>query len=423
MVENKTIPDHDIFSFTMPEFKWINHEWLSDSILYIVEKNLGVFSLIVLYILLFAGIVFIISKSKNKFNPLDMMLALVGLIVLSSQFAGIRQQVYSFLFFSITLFVLSKKDKRLLWLLPLIFLFWTNLHGGFVLGIFILILFCAINYRTLLYPTIVSVLATFLNPYGLRIYEEVFRTIGDKYLATHIREWLPITHLFNNPRVVIFFIIFTFFLWLLIKNKKVAVEDKLICLFLFAISIKSLKYIPYFIIAALPPVFSITDEWTSAKIDTVRKILKKYSVAIGIIIFLVSFLFIFPNIIPSKNKFPDYPSKESLEYLKSDTNKIEIFNYYGWGGYLIRYASENKYFIDGRMPSWKTKEKYVFKDYIEASECRGTNEILEKYNANLVIWPVNKITKCNFLEELKKNEWKEVFNDVNTVILKKDNVL
>ena len=50
-----------------------------------------------------------------------------------------RCQLFSFVFFSIFLYILEatrvKKATKLIWLLPFITIIWNNLHGGVVSGL------------------------------------------------------------------------------------------------------------------------------------------------------------------------------------------------------------------------------------------------------------------------------------------------
>jgi hypothetical protein len=100
----------------------------------------------------------------------------------------------------------SKHRLKLLWLLPFILCFWANSHGGFAAGIAI---FCAHHGLTfvqvvkntglkhsrfliqLSLVTIISVLATLVNPYGLGLWK--FMLAALKLPRPEIADWGPLS--------------------------------------------------------------------------------------------------------------------------------------------------------------------------------------------------------------------------------------
>lgn len=445
IAENKVVPEHDLFSFTMPSFAWVDHEWLSDTILYTIEKNVGEVSLSFFYLLLFGGVIFF-SLNKNKLNIIDGVIAIVGVGAIAG-YLGVRQQMYSFLFFAITLFILKLKDEKFLWFLPIAFLAWANLHGGFVIGLFALaVIFGEKIYRLIRekqkpYKLIaifsLSFLATLANPYGTRIYEEVFRTVGDNYLSSHIREWLPFFD-FIQARFLIFIAIFLSFLPEI--KKRISFGHLILLVVLFALSLKSVKYIPFFVIASIPSLLDLT----SVYLDEAHKkfyrkvVLKPAFYPIVAASFLVLFFFVFPGSISKEGVAIKYPDK-AVPFLEKRTEK-NVFAFYGWAGFLIKNLPEKKYFIDGRMPSWKQGQVYAFRDYIDATACKRTEEILKENNVGLIVWPAREEKtsgvisiknifdhfqkksnerECSFKEEISKNSWKIIYNDGDTLVFKK----
>src|SRR3989344_9531753 len=91
-----------------------------------------------------------------------------------------------------------------------------------------------------------------------------------------------------------------------------------------------------------------------------------------------------------------------MAFLKTLPLSENIFNEYGWGGYLIWKIPERKYFIDGRMPSWRQNGQFVFGDYIKITKAEiGFDKILEKYDIKYAI--LQGSVKSRY-EESKNNE-------------------
>lgn len=80
--------------------------------------------------------------------------------------------------------------RRSRWSLPLLFAVWANLHAGFIAGLAVVAwhLLPRTRDRTLIWQLLLSIAATLLNPYGPRLYVEIFRTLTDSSLHSHIGE-------------------------------------------------------------------------------------------------------------------------------------------------------------------------------------------------------------------------------------------
>jgi hypothetical protein len=114
------------------------------------------------------------------------------------------------------------------------------------------------------------------------------------------------------------------------------------------------------------------------------------------------------------------------------------------GGYLIWKIPERKYFIDGRMPSWRQNNQFAFGDYIKVVNAEENfQEILEKYNIKIIVTVNKNKTKIHddiltkfaknhdwfnlftsenqecFYEKLLNTGWRNVYQDDTTVILRK----
>ena len=75
----------------------------------------------------------------GKGSSLFLLALLTPLVVLTS---GLRIRAITFLFLAILhlLLLKTKKEKRLGFLIPPLFVLWVNLHGGFLMGLLFLLL-------------------------------------------------------------------------------------------------------------------------------------------------------------------------------------------------------------------------------------------------------------------------------------------
>src|SRR5215813_10667176 len=144
IVETRSVPHLDPFSFTKNGAEWVSHEWLSESVMYVTFRPAGWPGLLLLFgavITAALGICYWHSAGKPFIAGLSTFMA--GLA--SAPLFGLRPQMFTLLFASIFIAILSSSFKKnvstYLWTLPLAMLLWVNLHAGFVLGIALILLF------------------------------------------------------------------------------------------------------------------------------------------------------------------------------------------------------------------------------------------------------------------------------------------
>jgi hypothetical protein len=82
-----------------------------------------------------------------------------------------------------------------------------------------------------------------------------------------------------------------------------------------------------------------------------------------------------------------------------------IFNNYGWGGYLIWTIPEKKLFIDGRLPQLEIASKSFIEEYRSFFlENENQAKKLEEYGISLVIIPA-------YDKEIRPKKWEAfIFN-------------
>ncbi|MCI0381063.1 MAG: hypothetical protein L0215_26055 [Gemmataceae bacterium] len=201
VVEHGQVPDHDEFSTVGHEQAWIAYSWLYGVFVYGLQQTLGWFG-IWLYRTLF-GLIIVASLfglvRKHEFLARAGTVALAA-IALVPVLVAERPMLFTVLFSIGTLRAILKlrdgeADWRI-WLLPIMYAVWANLHVQFVFGLLMLGLAGAApildkllgwqhagesakslssrGWRRLCILGVACFAATFVNPYGWRIYEVVF---------------------------------------------------------------------------------------------------------------------------------------------------------------------------------------------------------------------------------------------------------
>jgi len=469
IIMQKGVPKTDPFTYTMPGFPYVDHSWLFS---YFIALTYPVFSGKFLSLLLAFCVYVAVFIAVSRLND-DSELAhadlspvyekwlhpmVISVIAFFLIYFSIRAQIVSWIFFSILNLLLFRKDNysRYKYFLPIIFLIWANLHGGYSLGIAVLGYF--VFFRLIINKKgswkdilvlVVCVLTTLLTPYGLSGWREVASSVFDSRLRWTIAEWLPSLTFFDVS--MIFYVSMSSFM-VFMKRKNIAKIQLFLFWVLFTMALTSRRNMPYFMLYSLPLTISAINKFyldvtvNPGARDRFRiafNFIRGLSIALLLIEMFSTYwkVYFLKPFVTERSGF--YPA-EAVNYLKDKNISGEIFSNYGWGGYLIWKLPEKKVFIDGRMPSWKFTPKdpdketeSAYSDYlaIESGEL-DFNSVADKYNIDYVLWPVEKRTflskvedrlksiaifnteknNFSFLGYLNEKGWKLIYSDLTAQI-------
>jgi tetratricopeptide (TPR) repeat protein len=207
VVEHHQIPRVELFSYTAHGNEWI-YPPFSGAIFYLLYLAGGYAALSWFGAVACAATAGFLCATGGR---LTAVLAIVAVPAIAFRTIP-RAELFTTVLFAGVLTIVSNHyaGKRVrLWVLPVIFLFWANLHLGFisglaVLGAEILIELCDLPFaerRTAVLERLkraapwfaASFAATLVNPWGWRIYEALYRQ--NKVMQVHsafISEWSPV---------------------------------------------------------------------------------------------------------------------------------------------------------------------------------------------------------------------------------------
>ena len=228
-----TIPRVDLFSSTMAGKPWFAWEWLYDIAVGRLETALGLNGVVwftaAVIATVFAGMFhFLIRRGTS----LCLALPLVILAMSASMIHFLaRPHVLSWLFTLVWFSILDSSERaglyqnqnqnqnqnsshvKRVWLFPPLMLLWVNLHGGFLFGFVLLGIFwtgaiwdwftakenrledslrkiaAAQRARTLTWIGLLTLAASFVNPYGWKLHAHVYSYLSNRFLMDHIDEF------------------------------------------------------------------------------------------------------------------------------------------------------------------------------------------------------------------------------------------
>jgi hypothetical protein len=140
MVVNHQIVSHDLFTFTVAGAKWIDPEYTTEIIAYLVYKVGGLALVSIAFgAVTFVGFLFIWRRVRLELTNKVIAAVLIGIAGLGGVLVwGPRPQMITFTFSCIELLWLDQylrgKSRAIYWL-PLLMIAWANLHGGFLFGL------------------------------------------------------------------------------------------------------------------------------------------------------------------------------------------------------------------------------------------------------------------------------------------------
>jgi hypothetical protein len=190
IAQHHSVPSRDYLTYWYTGHAWIDHEWLPELAMYGLYRAFGLEGPVFAFALIItAAYALVYGMMVRQETPRLLALLLVILAAVASTGSwGPRVQMLSLLFVALYAFALQgfirSRDRRVLWLFPLVMVLWTNCHGGFVLGLVIMavtLLGEALNRRgshpealdrsdlkALAVSFVFTCLATLLNANGLR---------------------------------------------------------------------------------------------------------------------------------------------------------------------------------------------------------------------------------------------------------------
>jgi hypothetical protein len=202
IVANGALPTTDPFTTHGQDQPWIAYSWLFDVSVYLLHQAFGLWGIIAFRAILSFAVAWaiyrLVVKREPRFVP-SFCLVSAALLV-TAPLLNERSWLFSILFTALTLdAILDLRAGRrtwLIWMLPLLFLLWANLHIQFIYGWLLLGLGCAAPlfdkllgraepldhaarlgtraWWQLAAVAAACLAATLLNPYGFRLYDVVW---------------------------------------------------------------------------------------------------------------------------------------------------------------------------------------------------------------------------------------------------------
>lgn len=441
IISKHAVPLKDTFSYTMAGYHWADSYWLSEVVMYALYKLGGLWLIPFVFSALISAILVIFTRRYNQsFLARLLSLSFVSVFLLMFLVPS-RPHAISAIFLTVLWFTLIYEDvrKKLLVLLPPLFLIWANFHADFVigLGLFSAYIFFEFlkerNVRQTAFHILILLLsfaATFVNPYGIGLHKALLNEIISMGTTSrNISEWVPVSTSTNCYYIFIFLL--AIIVWVLFfdkENRETGVYKEIsnkpffyvAILLTSVLSLRSAYYIKILVIISIPIIhLFLLRFFTIAKLERLKLSFRYLNI---LMLWVSAFLFTvllykisLSGDIQRVSRVGNYPYDAAV-YLNNHPLTGKMFNDYVYGSYFIFTAPETKTFIDGRMTTWKDSRGSILQTFTELTSLKDKNKtlsILDKYDVMFVVDKRGSKLVALLIDE----GWHEVYKDPLSVII------
>jgi hypothetical protein len=374
VIEQGAVPHHDPFSQGGDEKTWMAYSWLFDVILYLFHQMFGLWA-IVLYrtsasVAVTAAVHRMIAKRVGRFLPAFLLTGavIVTLVPLMNE----RTWLLTFLFSTLTLdAVLDLRggtERKIVWLLPVVFVLWANVHIQFVYGLGLLCLACIASILdgmlALSLPdrierpqfaswwklpalTIACAAATLVNPYGYRLYEVARDYAAQTQAYLLILEFGPLE--FREAWEWLVLALFGLAAFTLGRRARLSTFDVLLLAGTAFLAFRHRRDVWFLVLASAAILATPIGRGVVGVVEfplTWRRSVVLFGVA-GILAVVVAVQQDLTNQHLNAGVATTYPV-EAIQVVEARGEKGPVFNHFNWGGYLIWRMPRMPVSIDGR---------------------------------------------------------------------------
>jgi hypothetical protein len=463
------VPRQDMFSFTKPGEPFFAWEWLWDVGAAWLHQRWGLGGVVLasLLVISLASALLYRLVYRRCGNPL-VAIVLTGLAAGGSSIHWLaRPHLFTMLFMVVFLTILERvREGRTgwLWALPALTIPWTNLHGGFLVGIIIVgaygagellravvtrerderrrSLRASVGY---LAATAGCALASLVNPYGYHLHTHILGYLGDPYQMKYIGEFRGTN--FQSPAAIFLEIMLVLGLGAAVwyaRRKQFA--EVLLILGFGHLSLVMVRNMPIYVIAAAPIVAVPMVAWLKALAEGpiagwLRTVFETFvdigeelnpmerlwrlHVAPVVVMLLLAVAIASPMAgIKFKAEYdPETYPQKALAALYPDgpggSSPLgpaqRIFTDDEWGDYLIYKLSPQgtRVFVDGRSDFYGGK---FGQDYIDTMDVKYTwQQTLDRYGVDTILLPTNAAL-AGALKESRR--WRVAYDDGVAIVFR-----
>jgi hypothetical protein len=436
------IPTVDLFTFSRAGMPWMNQSWLTQIALYELYIRGGeplvifahALAIAASYALLLALCLMLTAGSARA-----AALATFAAMALGMFEWGLRPQTASFPCFALLLWLLLTAQPgtgRQIWLLPVLFALWSNLHGAFVFGLAFLMIYVASHVikdvwqqrrvtagsSRLLVVAVLCILAVSLSPAGpLGMTRYVLGFAQSNATLNLNQEFLPL-NVRELPGQILLAAILTFVVLLYRRRNGLPVEA-LPALALFGVgSLYAQRTLPWFGMILAPYLALVIESGHGRDEVAFRPGKPRMNYALGallagLVVLTLPWVRPYLPLPPEARRYiaeRETPVRAVAQLCTWD-GQVRPFNDVSYGSYIAWACPRVKVFMDPRFELYPPE---MWEDYIAASLGQfGWEQRLDKYGVNAIL--ADKREQPTLVEAARAAvKWELAYEDDNVALFR-----
>jgi hypothetical protein len=417
MLDHGQLLRTDVFSSTVSGQPYSVGEWLGQIILYVAYLAGGWTGLVILRGLLVGVSAFFLTRvALHGGAPVIVAVPVACAALLLSEIVWTdRPHLFTLALFPLLLDLLfSARAGRVgvLLAVPPLLLLWTNLHGGYALGLALVGIFTAEailvrrNRAAFAITALAAFAASLVDPGSLGLgAAAAHATAPPRFI---VEESPPDV---TRPAGFVFAAFILGALAVALRGGGGTLLDVLLLVPLLWLGMSAQRHMPYFAFAAvpfiataLPRTWPPLQAWLARRRPYPRGAVAGFGV--GVVVMAAVGLAFVPDA-PDERAYPT----AALDAVRSSSGVL--LNEYDWGGYLIWRAPGRPVFVDGRLFPFLPD---VFADWREAVELGPRwKDVLDRYKvAQVLLRPDRALVSV-----LRGQGWRVVTEDAHAVLLER----
>lgn len=422
------IPRVDPYSYTAEGTEWVVQSWLAEVVYAGLDRAFGPIGIRLLGAV--AGALLMVLLFRLALRLTGETWRATGLTLVAvftiRQLWTVRPLAFGLVFFAVLVWIVEIRGswarRHVLWLLPVIFWLWVNVHGSFALGFLYLVLHFAGGWwgglrpwegerRPLLMATVLSSVAVFLTPLGYKLVLFPLRVLDRGDMFRRVVEWASPD--FREPTGIFFGLWLAVLIVVIARGAhRISRRDLVVLVPFVLMAFWAQRNIAVVPLVTLP----IAARTVAVGIDSPsRRVRDMASVpAWGFLAVLVFGFAVLTANATAEDDFAlsGYPV-DAIEFLDEEgLTGARVFTTDRWAGYLIYEEwPTQQVFMDDRVDMYPRE---VLDDYVEVTTV-GTEweEVLDRRDVEVIVWPseeaLNQVLQSS-------PEWSDIYEDDHVTV-------
>jgi hypothetical protein len=436
------LPHHDIFTYTVPDHVWTDHEYATEVLMALIAGWGGLAAISIGFGLLTWAGFWLIYASVRPHRP-PYVIAALGLALgalAGAPIWGPRAQMITFFLVCLELHwirgYLAGRSRALYWF-PVVMVLWANLHGGWAVAfVFLGVAFVAealklvadrrdpmawAHLRRLALIGVASLAAVLATPHGPSLLLYPLLTQGSAAQQNLIVEWFSPNFHRNDLKP------FELMVMLLIAGfaiRRPSLHDLLLTIAVLALALQSVRHIALFVAAATPiAIVTWSEIWRRASAArgwrtgaSQPRPLFAVTTAVALVVIAAASAAVMASHLRTQDQVlrSEYPVAAADWLAANPGVGTRMFNQYGYGGYLADrfYPDPNRrVFVFGEAELMGDELLLKYQDV--ASLRSDWKQVLDGYRVDYVVFNRGEALSNVLAAD---PDWTRVYQDAYTEI-------